>query len=500
MASVQGLLEWPLSLARNDLPLVLVTSVIIHAIGTVIYNVYFHPLSKYPGPISAASTNLAYWSATVRGDLLPWVQDIHKKYGEIVRTGPNTLSYTNPEAWKDIYGHRTGGKKSNTKDRFYYPPDFNGRHAINGIANDEEHGRVRRIFSHAFSDKALKEQEQIFESYSDHLVANVRSGVNDKLDIAKLFNCTTMDIMADLTFGEPLGLLDKSEYTPWVAAVFGWIKAADIFRITMEYPFLGLLAKYLTPKSLIEQRKLHFHHSSDRVDRRIERGSDRPDIWNFVLKQPEGRRLDIGDMHANASVFMLAGSETTATLLSGILYFLCKNPDKMKKLRDEVWGSFESDQELTIENLRRLTYMAACIDEALRLYPPLPIGPPREVHPDGNIICGRWVPGQTRVAVAQYTAYRSPLNFKDPESYIPERWLPNTGYENDRREVMQAFAYGPRNCIGKNLAYHELRIILAKMLWNFEFKLRPESDAWINQKCYTLWQKTPLWVEVRAIR
>lgn len=53
---------------------------------------------------------------------------------------------------------------------------------------------------------------------------------------------------------------------------------------------------------------------------------------------------------------------------------------------------------------------------------------------------------------------------------------------------------------GGSLAYHELRIILAKMLWNFEFKLCPESDTWINQKCYTLWQKTPLWVEVRAIR
>lgn len=56
---------------------------------------------------------------------------------------------------------------------------------------------------------------------------------------------------------------------------------------------------------------------------------------------------------------------------------------------------------------------------------------------------------QTRVSVAQYAAYRSPLNFKDPESFIPERWLPGTGYEDDKKEALQPFSLGPRNCIGK---------------------------------------------------
>lgn len=120
--------------------------------------------------------------------------------------------------------------------------------------------------------------------------------------------------------------------------------------------------------------------------------------------------------------------------------------------------------------------------------------------------------------MAQYTAYRSPLNFRDPESFVPERWLPNAGYDSDKRDVLQPFSYGPRNCVGKksvhsdithrssvanvrdSLAYHEMRIILAKVLFNFDVELHAGSDGWIDQKCYTLWQKTPLWVTVKPVR
>ncbi|GME66093.1 Cytochrome p450 protein [Neofusicoccum parvum] len=474
--------------------------VIVETIGTVVYNIYFHPLAKYPGPKYAASTALAYWAVTAKGDILPWIQDIHNKYGEVVRIGPDWLSYTSPEAWRDIYGHRTAGKKANPKDARHYTKDINGRVGLNAIFDDEEHGRVRRIFAHAFSDKALKEQEPIFVRYVDQLVATMRRSVDQEQDLVKLFTCTTFDIMGDLTFGEPLGLLDNAKYSPWVEATFGWIKAADLSRVTIEYPLLGRVAGWLTPQSVLDQQKMHFQHSVDRVDRRLKLGSDQPDIWNLVLRQPEGRRLDIEDMYSHSSVFMIAGTETTATLLSGLMYFLCQNPEKMKILCDEIRGSFASDAELTIENLQKLRYMAACFEEGLRLYPPLPIGPPREAHPQGNIICGQWVPGKTRISVAQYTAYRSPLNFRDPKSFVPERWLPNTGYDSDKRDVLQPFSYGPRNCVGKNLAYHEMRIILAKVLFNFDVELHAGSDGWIDQKCYTLWQKTPLWVTVKPVR
>jgi cytochrome P450 len=154
-------------------------------------------------------------------------------------------------------------------------------------------------------------------------------------------------------------------------------------------------------------------------------------------------------MYSNAAIFMLAGTETTATLLSGVTYHLLRNPDKLTRLTEEVRGAFQDGDTFTLEELQRLKYLSACLEEGLRLYPPVP-SPLWRITPEGGSeICGRHVPGGARVAVTAYAASRSPENFRDPEEFVPERWLGEEGYEGDRRDVVQPFSVGPRNCLGQ---------------------------------------------------
>jgi cytochrome P450 len=79
---------------------------------------------------------------------------------------------------------------------------------------------MRRLFSPAFSDRALKEQEPLFMKYVTLLADKLREGMeedpNHKFDMVKMYNFTTFDIMGDLTFGEPLQMLSKAKYDPWV--------------------------------------------------------------------------------------------------------------------------------------------------------------------------------------------------------------------------------------------------------------------------------------------
>lgn len=95
-------------------------------------------------------------------------------------------------------------------------------------------------------------------------------------------------------------------------------------------------------------------------------------------------------------------------------------------------------------------------------------------------------------------AYWSPTNFHDAAAFRPERWLPestrnpSSPFYNDNRAVLQPFSVGPRNCIGRNLAYNEMRLILARVLWNFDIELCEESKAWNEQKAYLLWEKPAL--------
>ena len=105
---------------------------------------------------------------------------------------------------------------------------------------------------------------------------------------------------------------------------------------------------------------------------------------------------------------------------------------------------------------------------------------------------------QTKVAVHQTAAYWSASNFHEPKSYIPERWLPEAStdpsspFYNDNRAVLQPFSVGPRNCIGRNLAYNEMWLILARVLWNFDLEQCAESQKWNEQKSYVLWEKPAL--------
>ncbi|KAK0642551.1 Cytochrome P450 monooxygenase rdc4 [Lasiodiplodia hormozganensis] len=507
------------SVSPKGIPWVLLSVVagliVLNIVTSIIYNLYFHPLAKYPGPAYAAATSLSYWAVSITGDLLPWIQRIHAQHpnSPVVRLGPNKLSFITPQAWRDIYGagSTTAAGKSNPKDRMHYIEE---KYGILAIHDDERHARVRRIFAPAFSDRALRRQEAMIVGYADMLVTAIarassssssskeeEESLAQPVDMCKLWTCATFDIMGKLTFGEPLGMLEAGEFTPWVRAVFAWNKAIDLSRLTLEYPVLDWLAKRLTPPSLVEMERMHHAHSADRVDRRLELGSDEPDIWNLILSAEEKGNggLDKKDMYINAGVFMIAGTETTATLLSGLTWLLCKNPEKMAKLCAELRGRFAKGEQVTAEALARLPYLNACLEEGLRLYPPLPIGPAREVCEGGNVICGEWIPGKTRVSVAQYAAYRSPLHFKDPDSFIPERWLPGTGHDDENRDILQPFSLGPRNCIGKNLAYYEMRVLTAKVLLNFDLKLCPQSAEWMNQKSYTLWEKHPLWITATPV-
>lgn len=98
------------------------------------------------------------------------------------------------------------------------------------------------------------------------------------------------------------------------------------------------------------------------------------------------------DIESHAGLLIVAGSETTATLLSGCTFLLLNNPDALDRLTKEVRSTFKEESEININSAGQLQYMLACLDEALRCYPPVPIGNPRVVPKGGRVLCGHYVP------------------------------------------------------------------------------------------------------------
>lgn len=364
-----------------------------------LYELCLNPLARFPGPRYAVVSRIPNLYHNFKGDHNDWINELHSIYGSTVRVAPNELSYSDPQAWRDIYGHAIGGTKPTDKDMRFYGPSFNGSPDIIR-ASGPDHARFRRNFSHAFSEKALREQEPLICHYVNMLVGKLSNLARERaeapIEIVRLYNLTTFDIMGDLTFGEPLNLLAGTGDDGWVSAIFLSMKTNSLRRLGRYYPWTALLAKRLIPQALIDKAISHYKACQERVDRRIDptRNVHRPDIWGLVMRQKEELRLSHAEMYANSQVFMVAGTETTATALSGLTYHLLMNPDKMDKIVREIRDEFQKDSDINLGSLMRMEYLNACIEEGLRIYPPVPVGLPRVVPQGGISVCGEHIPSQ----------------------------------------------------------------------------------------------------------
>lgn len=125
--------------------------------------------------------------------------------------------------------------------------------------------------------------------------------------------------------------------------------------------------------------------------RRKESKVDRADFVSNLVK-PESGVTD-EELFGNSSLLIVAGSETTATLLSGVTWLLCKNPKAMNKLTQEIRSSFKDVSEIDFAGVNKLKYLLACLEEGLRCYSPTPTGLARKVPEGGDTIVGKFVPG-----------------------------------------------------------------------------------------------------------
>jgi cytochrome P450 len=436
--------------------------VVLYFSVSVVYNLYFHPLRQFPGPVLHRATQLGYIYRLLRGSLPLDVVRFHEKYGPVVRVGPNELAFSSPEAWKDIYGHKTGstqGMEEMSKAKMFYrnpgmPPSL--------ISEDREnHAVLRRLMSHGFSERSMREQEPIIGGYVNLLVRQLRKHCVDvdgkdeetgavrrnKLDMTSWYNWTTFDIIGDLAFGEPFGCLDRAKYHPWVALIAQNIHSSVVMLSAKMLGLGNLLVPVLA--HAMKAQKDHRANTRAKLIRRMEMGQERPDFVEGLIKRKDEWGMSLDTLQVNASLLIIAGSETTATLLSGLTYLLLTNPKALERLTAEVRSSFKSDQDITLLSVNSLEYMQACLNEALRRYPPVPMGMPRQVPKGGATIAGTVVPEGTVVAVWHRAVYHLSDHFREPFSFRPERWMRDPLFQNDRLDVVQPFSVGPRNCLGK---------------------------------------------------
>ena len=162
------LASWP---TLNAIATFTTVAYLLYSIITAVRVVYFSPLSHIPGPKLWIAFPILRWISNIRGHLDRDIRHLHEVYGEVVRYAPREVSFITDQAWQDVYGFKKMGHPQNPK-----PPNRReaGRPPSLINANDADHSRMRRALAHGFSDKALREQEPILQTYVNLLVDRLK--------------------------------------------------------------------------------------------------------------------------------------------------------------------------------------------------------------------------------------------------------------------------------------------------------------------------------------
>ncbi|EUC49327.1 hypothetical protein COCMIDRAFT_85102 [Bipolaris oryzae ATCC 44560] len=471
-------------------------AVLGHVVWSIIYNVYINPLRKVPGPflwsVSPIPLLLMSWSSTPHKRILA----LHQKYGGVVRTSPNSVSCLHATAWKEVYGHRKPGQPENLKH-----PGFVTEVASGIIGADtESHTHQRHLLASAFSAQGMQRQEPLIRHHVDRLFSCFEEHCSEEryFDIAEWFNFFSFDVIGDLSFGESFGNMERRGFHPWIATILEFFVAQhDMAHFRRAYPFLESMIGPVVKTFAASIIAKHNMFMRTQVEKRLALEPSRADFIEVMkadhVEKKEG--LSFEAICHNASIFVVAGSETTAVALAGATYLLCTHPDILAKLREEIDTSFDSAEQITLLSAQRLKYLTAVVDETLRIYPAAVGSVPRLIQRHGEVIGGYFLPGGTNVDIWHWAMYHNPANFTEPEVFAPQRWLKDPRFKDDNKAAFQPFSTGKRNCIGQNLAHSEIKQIIARLLWKYNVELVDSEwleKPWHDQRVRATYVRPPL--------
>ncbi|KAJ3749876.1 cytochrome P450 monooxygenase pc-bph [Lentinula detonsa] len=480
-----------------------------------------------PGPTAAALSDLWLGYHSTNGHRSEVVHALHERYGRIVRIAPNHVSIASPEALQTIYAHGNGALKSNFYDAF-----VSIQRGLFNTRDRTEHTRKRKLVSHIFSQKSVLEFEPYIRIYVSELSEQwsrlyelaLKGEQGDEgqgqgggwygrdgrlwMDALPWCNYLAFDIIGDLAFGAPFGMIkackdmaqipasgpsadladSKSEvrikeipavkilngrgeysmsmgvlppaYRP-IAKKFPWFAAG-----AADVKALAGIAIMAVRKRLVAQEAGTLSVRKTDLLEKLQRGKDE-----------DGKTMGREELTAEALTLLIAGSDTTSNSTCAILYHLARTPSAQAKLHaelDKAVPDFEA-LPMTVDDVKadRLPYLDACINEGLRIHSTSALGLPRLVPKGGMTVEGVTFPEGTVLSVPSYTIHRDTEVWGDDiEDFRPERWL---GLDDDKKELVNKtfnpFSVGPRACVGRNLAYLELQIIVGSLVRRWDFVL-----------------------------
>ncbi|KAK5173774.1 uncharacterized protein LTR77_002455 [Saxophila tyrrhenica] len=481
--------------------------VVVSALGFyLVRNYTFNGLQKYPGPPGAAWTNWYRYAENLTRKTQERHIKWHRKYGDVIRLGPNVLSFADPRAIKTIYGLNKGMTKSD-----FYPVQQAVAKGVRlqslfSTKDEAYHARYRRCVNNAFSMSSLVGYEPLVDSTTDAFIEQTQKRYCDTgkpCNFSRWLQFFAFDVIGEITWSRRIGFVERDHDVDGIvkfigdflsyAAPVGQMPFLDL--IWSKNPLLLRLQKWGVNNSVFPVTKFALDQNKGRaaemekikqdgkLDEESGKGVDL--LMKFTQAQHDHPEfMTDSQVLASCTSMIFAGSETTAISLSAVFHNLLEYPRVYKKLMDELDQATQdgtiadkTNNKVSWSEAQKLPYLDAVIQESLRVHPAAGLILERVVPPQGIQICDVFVPGGTIVGCNAWVLHRRPEVFgQDVDTFRPERWIEAKPDQlKEMKATMLTFGAGARTCLGKNISLLELYKLVPTFLRNFEIELRDES-------------------------
>ncbi|KAI1384078.1 cytochrome P450 monooxygenase-like protein [Hypoxylon trugodes] len=490
--------------AYSEGPFILVLLGIVLVLASYLYNLYLHPLADIPGPFWGRISGIPSWYYTCRGDRHIWLWRQFQIHGDKIRPEPNTVLFRDPKAYSDIYS-----MKSNVRRSRFYEGFKKNEHEVTTLSTIDvaKHAKRRRRLNLCFTEKSVRAASNFVIKHVDRWIELLKEehGLSTEwsatIDFTDKIDALVFDIMGDLSFGRSFNSKEPGE-NPLKEIPHNIAEYMRFYYMMCRLPVLEVFL-WLKPRGVNQLLNLIAPPAARRYNRFVsESVTNRIALQRQQAGMPEAdRRQDMfyflaeardpdtgalayrdGELRAESSLLIIAGSDTTAISLSGIFFYLTGNPQCCLKLVQEIRTTFESVNDIIHgPKLMGCTYLRACVDEGMRLTPSGPSEMPREILSGGLNINGRHYPEGTIVGTVPWVNSRNPAVYGDPEVFRPERWILDEAAGVNKETLARAkagfhpFISGPGNCVGQNLAMSTILIIVARTLYELDVRRTPGS-------------------------
>ncbi|KAL3420072.1 cytochrome P450 [Phlyctema vagabunda] len=472
-----GLAELPLP----SLP-VIGALLALYLVGGAIYRLYFSPVAQFPGPRIAA---LTYWyefyhDVVRRGQYTFEIKRMHEKYGPIVRINPCELHVATPSFYDEIYAG--GGRR---RDKWeWFTNQFGIPESVFATVAHGTHRMRRTALNPFFSVASVRRLQPMIEERLDAFLGRFRDfqESGEVMTINLAFAAFTNDVVMQYAFARSDHRLEAPDFDPSFhdASVVGSTMGHLTKQITWILPLMQSMPDWVTIRlnanmaSYVKlQRDIHkqiaeIQSSSFDGHKQVSHGTIFHEILNSKLPDSEKTPTRLWQ---DGQVTVIAGTLTTAWALSVITYHLLTVPDVLRKLKDELAAAIPDPTRSTpVATLEQLPYLAACVQEGLRLSCGVSSRLQR-IAPDEDLLFNdgtkQWtIPRGTPVGMTSTLLHYEPSVFPDPHAFRPERFVENPRLDR----YLVAFSKGSRHCIGINLAYAELYLALASIFRSYGSK------------------------------